>query len=496
MLYITNVAFRVIWGSAVIALFPLLPGHAQNLLLNGDFEAGPHVGNIITDWVVTGAGHAHAAMEGATSGDRSAALSIGADSEGTLLSQSFPTSIGQTYVAEFDAGIFGVRSGSPLQLNVQVLGTENLLDRAITPPEAFTFTAGDVVFHRYRFLFTADSAATTLRFTDIGLGNASADIVIDTVSVVPTILPLPTTLPLENGDFESGPFNLNGTVSGWTVTGASRLALLAEGATSGSYSAAFGPGGDFQDDILSQRFFTTPGQLYAVNFDAAVFGITASTQRLRVRALGAGDLFDHTLTPPYFGTYDPGAIQFQHYRFLFVANSSVTTLEFSNVGTGNLDADVVLDSVSAAPTPPPSFAAWQAAHFDSEQLNDPQISSWEADPDHDQIANGLEFFFNTDPLAGITLADANALPRIAIEVSGSSRYLTYTFPRLIGWAGNAAVVGVSDDLIVWDESGNQIELVNVTASSDGITEIVKVRLNTPIDEGPVPRKFLRLGLDQ
>src|SRR5437868_8696613 len=86
-----------------------LPLHAQNLILNGDFEAGPHdIVAIITDWTSTGAAYVASAIEGSTSGSFSAALNIGGDSEGTVLSQTFATVSGQTYLVEFDSGIFGI----------------------------------------------------------------------------------------------------------------------------------------------------------------------------------------------------------------------------------------------------------------------------------------------------------------------------------------------------------------------------------------------------
>jgi hypothetical protein len=302
-------------------------------------------------------------------------------------------------------------------------------------------------------------------------------------------------LPLVNGDFETGPYDQAGTVTGWTVSGAGRVAVLPEGATSGNVSAALSIGGDFQDDILSQRFSTTAGQEYALDFDAAVYGVADSTQHLRVRVLGTSSLLDLSVPPPYFATFDTTQMQFHHYHYAFTANSTVSTLEFSDIGTDNADADVVIDTVSVAPVTP-SFILWQAGHFTADQLNNPQISGWAADPDQDGIANGLEFFFNTDPLAGITSADAGSIPRVAVEQSNSSLIATFTYRRLIGWNGNTEVVSVSDDLATWDDTGNQITPVSVTSSGDGVTEIVKVQLSTPINQGPIPRKFFQLKLTQ
>ena len=482
----------------MVALATVAAANGQNLLLNGDFETGPHNSlSTITNWATSG--FVRTAQQGSTSGDWSAALRISGDSEGNTLSQTFTTTVGQAYLVEFDAGIFGVPDNgvAPLKLNVQAIGTTTLLDEIVQPPEAGTFTVQNVAFQHYQFAFVADSASTTIRFIDIGLGNTGADTEVDTVSVMATTIPSPTTLPLANGDFELAPYNTTGTVTGWTASGAARIAVLAEGSTSGSFSAALSPGGDFEDDCLSQRFFTTPGNQYAIDFDAAIYGVASSNPFLRVRIQSGQTVLDQTIGPPCFNTFDPAAIAFQHFHYVFTAAASISTVAFFDVGLGNENADVVVDTVSIVDAPPPqSFANWQAAHFDPNQLNDPQVSGWTADPDHDGIANGLEYFFNTDPLAGTTIPNAANLPRTAIETFNSSQYATYTFHRLIGWNGNDAVVGVSDDLVTWDDTGANIQQVSVTPAGDGATEIVKVRLTPSLDQGPTRKKFFRLNLSQ
>lgn len=490
--------FRAPLIIALVTFLFTLSADAQNLILNGSFEDGPHDPvDTILDWNIGGPGFVHSAIEGATSGQYSAALNIGGNTEGNVLSQTFSTTIGQAYLLEFDSGIFGWRTGNHLQLNVQVQGNGTVLDRTLTPPDAFTSEPDEVVFHHYRFPFVADSTTTTLLFIDIGLGNANADVVVDTVSVMPTTLPTPTTLPLVNADFETGPYDVNGMVSGWSASGEPRVSILSQGSTSGTHSAAFSSGGDCQDVALAQRFFTTTGLQYVVDFDAAVYGITTQGQTLRVRVVGNESVLDQLITPPYFATFDVPTIQLQHYQFVFTADSAVSTLEFTQFGFDNPNADIVLDTVSIAPVSP-TFAEWRVEHFDAGQLNDPAISGWDADPDHDNIANGLEYFYNTDPLAGITTVDSNSLPRVAIETFDSSRFLTWTYHRRIGWTGNPEVREVSDNIGTWDSSGSQIEPISVTPSGDGATELVKVRLTTPVDQfPPMPRhKFLRLRLTQ
>ena len=102
--------------------------------------------------------------------------------------------------------------------------------------------------------------------------------------------------------------------------------------------------------MLSQRFFTTVNQVYMVDFDAGIFGNPANgaNLQLQVQALGNSTLLDQTVSPPVAGTNDPNSVQFSHYHFIFTADSTVTTLKFTNVGLGNSGADQILDLVSVA----------------------------------------------------------------------------------------------------------------------------------------------------
>jgi hypothetical protein len=648
--------WTLVFLSGSLLGFPFHFAPAQNLIQNGDFESPPYApSSDITNWNVGGTGNVHSINEGSTSPSHSAALSIGNDSQGTTISQSFPTAVGEVYRVDFDAGIFGQRSGNPLQLNVQITGSGTLLNQTVTPPDAFTFTPDAVLFSHYHFTFTANSTTSTIQFMDIGLGNAMADVVIDSASVQPD------ENTLVNGDFETPPFDTPSTVSGWTVTGNAAIAdRSSQGSAGGAHATAFNAGGDSAGNVLSQSFATSVGKTYIVDFYSGVFGIpdnNATLQQLDVQVLGSNTIVDQTVTPPVQGTFDPSMVRFQHYQFSFVANSSTTTLQFTDIGTGNSIADIMLDTVSVTPEPvqlingdfetgpfetlavtgwtiggtgrvedkaegsttpshsaafgtggssqgntlsqtlstvvgrqytldfdssvfgrrtgarlqmqiqllgngavlnqtitppdaftfnisqliwqhyhfvftanaistvlqyqdigtgnasadplidtvavqlqpPPTFAWWQATHFTDAQRADPNISGWTSDPDHDGIRNGLEYFFNTDPLAGIPLSDAAALPQLTITTSGASRYLTLTYRRPIAFTGTPELVGVSDNLLsTWDETGSQIEVLSgPTPTGDGFTEMLTVRLKAPINQAPIlPRKFLRLELTQ
>jgi hypothetical protein len=110
-------------------------------------------------------------------------LSAGGNFEGDTLFQSVATTPGQKYAVDFDAGIFGKRTGAPLQLRTEIIGNGTLINQLLTPPDANTWDPASVQFQHYYIEFTANSAMTTLQFTSVGLGNAAADQVVDTVSV-------------------------------------------------------------------------------------------------------------------------------------------------------------------------------------------------------------------------------------------------------------------------------------------------------------------------
>jgi Protein of unknown function (DUF642) len=180
--YLDNVQIAVT-GTATSS--PTPSPAATQLIYNGNFEASPtRVRGAIPGWTVSGPGHVAAQNEGYTSASNSASFSEGGDFTGDAISQRVSTVAGKTYTLSFQAGVFGVRSGNPQQLRVQVKGSTARLDQTVTPPEAGTYTPSSVKFQRYSFNFTADSTSQTVVFTDVGTANSTADVQLDDVSVV------------------------------------------------------------------------------------------------------------------------------------------------------------------------------------------------------------------------------------------------------------------------------------------------------------------------
>ena len=146
---------------------------------------------------------------------------------------------------------------------------------------------------------------------------------------------------------------------GWTVAG--RAADNPGASTGGTHSAALSSGGDFQGDSLSQSFAAIAGATYAVDFDAGITGKrTGAPLQIMVQVSGNNVLLlNETITPPDAQTFDIKSVTFQHYHFVFVANSSTNTLKFISKGLGNELADQLVDSVAVsmiaqAPTPTPT----------------------------------------------------------------------------------------------------------------------------------------------
>jgi hypothetical protein len=153
-----------------------------------------------------------------------------------------------------------------------------------------------------------------------------------------------------NGDFETPPHDVF-TVTGWDVTG-NVASVSGEGSTSGSYAAAFSVGGNTQGDMLSQTVATAIGQTYSLDFDAGTFGIRSAeplTLQIQVFGAGMGTLVDDTITPPENMTFNPASMT--HYTYTFTADSASTVLKFTDGGSGNGSADVIVDTVSMTSTP-------------------------------------------------------------------------------------------------------------------------------------------------
>src|SRR5947207_428908 len=113
------------------------------------------------------------------------------------------------------------------------------------------------------------------------------------ILVLPIMRSTAANPTLTNADFETGPFNSNGTITGWTVTGnAADIGPennASEGSTSGTHAAALSVGGDHTGDSIAQSFSTTANSSYTLAFDSGIFGKRdGAPLQVEVQVTGSG----------------------------------------------------------------------------------------------------------------------------------------------------------------------------------------------------------------
>jgi hypothetical protein len=137
------------------------------------------------------------------------------------------------------------------------------------------------------------------------------------------------------------------------------------------------------------------------------------------------------------------------------------------------------------------WEAWRLAHFTTAELTNAAISGAEADPDSDRLSNLLEYSVNLDP----RMAETNRAFTAEIEMNPNDNkpYLVLTHKRRTGKPSDVRCeVFVSNDLATWSSGPIYMEILQVTDDGNGVTETVRTRVKTPIDQAP--QKFVRLGV--
>lgn len=276
--------------------------------------------------------------------------SIAAFNSGNLipngtLSQSFKTTVGDTYTLEFDGGILSYNT-DPQSLLVAIKGAVLNLTKTIT---ANGVGGGNTLQLPQKMTFVADSTLTTLTFSDRSTATNAIDFVVDNVRVTG---PAPKVVqPVQlvvNGSFESG-------MTAWTATGNT---LVKTGSpyspTQGTNVAAFNSGNLTPNGTLSQSFATAAGGIYTLEFDAGVLAYNTEAQSLQVTANGTALLLSKTITANGIG----GGTTLQlPQKLTFVADSPLTTLVFRDKSIASNAIDVVVDNVRVTGPPASSGAS-------------------------------------------------------------------------------------------------------------------------------------------
>ncbi|MGD9418724.1 MAG: Ig-like domain-containing protein [Verrucomicrobiota bacterium JB025] len=258
-------------------------GSTSELVSNGSFEIGDDSAAPLTaldDWTVTGSpfGYLADANYTATDGLRIAVFNGGGNNFGGSISQTLPTSPGATYELSFDTGIFGT-AGKQQQLAVTVDGETRVLSETI----ALTAASGPAQWTSHLFTFTADSASSTLTFTDnTGATGNNSDLLVDLVSVIGAA---GNTAPTATGDTYSTPQETTLTVAAPGVLGNDAdpnsdplTATLVSGPANGALT--LNPDGGFSytpaSGFTGFDSFTYQANDGALDSDPATVGITVS----------------------------------------------------------------------------------------------------------------------------------------------------------------------------------------------------------------------------
>lgn len=160
---------------------------------------------------------------------------------------------------------------------------------------------------------------------------------------VVTDLPL-AALSSKNGSFES-------SLDSWSQDGNVR-SMANAASTEGASLVEFNYANTQPNGVLSQNFTTIPGTAYTLTFDVGVLAYNTNQQSLQTTVTGSETLLSKTLT--LTGPGD-GSTRWTSQSFVFVADSTTTTLKFADISTTTAAIDLRLDNVRV--TPPASSAS-------------------------------------------------------------------------------------------------------------------------------------------
>ena len=163
----------------------------------------------------------------------------------------------------------------------------------------------------------------------------------------------PATLSVALPDFPNGGFEAG--LEGWQVTGNAFLLGPFPGyaASEGSQLIVFNGGNTAPDGVVSHAFATVPGASYRVSYDAGTVSYKNFQQILRMEIMG------NTLRGQRQDTLVGNSSQVAEWRSFsqtFTADSSTTTISFSDLSPTTSSIDLLLDNVLLAALSPVEFA--------------------------------------------------------------------------------------------------------------------------------------------
>ena len=168
--------------------------------------------------------------------------------------------------------------------------------------------------------------------------NPSINLVVDGTHTMTAVYTTPPVLgPFTNGSFEN-------EFAGWTWSGGQQTVKVKDGlpSTDGLIIIEFNSNSSGLDGAISQTFTTTPGTLYTVTFDMGTKAFNTFTQTLKCQITGTGSLVNQNFS---IGGTGGGNVNYASKSVSFTANSTATTLTFSDQSGSGDGIDLLLDNV-------------------------------------------------------------------------------------------------------------------------------------------------------
>ncbi len=316
------------------------PTSGPELVVDGGFEASPAgPGKVGSAWTLTGTGGVDTTVARAAEGGKYFALDGWGTAHDGALSQTINTVVGQTYTLKLKASVYG-SSTVDAQLKLETLNGATVIN--VNTASVKKGVA------EYAMIFTATSAHTTIKLSDISpKGQANFDIDIDSISVKASVATVPELIV--DGGFELSPAGPGKVGSAWTLTGSAGVDTTVARAAEGGKYFAFDGWSTAHDAALSQTINTVAGQTYTLKFKANIYAPSATTDaQIKMDALNGSTAVETKTVAIKSGMAE--------YSMAFTATSAQTTIKLSDIsprGQANFDIDIDAVSVKAGGTVTP-----------------------------------------------------------------------------------------------------------------------------------------------
>jgi VCBS repeat-containing protein len=516
-------------------------------LVNGSFES------FYTGWTRTGS---VAVETGANYPATDGTIVVSFNSEqlapGGVLSQTLNTTPGLTYLVQFDAGVLAYNNAQQ-QMQFRVTGSGIVFSQTIVMNGQF---ANGTRWFPQIFTFVANSATSTLSFTDLSSTTEGIDMLLDNVRITPVLNTTPSTLtvtttPATGISITAAPNDLNGNGSGstqftrsytngasvsltapatagannfvkwqkngvdystsattsvsmtsnltmtavyaapiinllangsfetgtfapWTVSGGTSESVEINGlivGTNGTKIVEFNSSNSPSGGILTQTFATTLGASYTLAFDLGVLAYNTNPQTLKIDVTGSGSLLSQTAT---INGINNGTVKWEPKSYTFTANSSATTLTFTDTSASTNSLDMLLDNVRVSSSPALMVAMSAPLAISAREAAAPVAAS---------SAVTASSSITTGAIAQL-ISPTIPQTTVGIEVIDGKKYNVITITKPAAPNATKPIVEVSPNLGDWF-SGKKHTTVMLNNG-----KVLKVRDNTPIRPGK--KRFIRI----